>query len=127
MDSAEIVQLRRELDSARKAPERERAIAVLIESVDRICGHLESERDARNGMRDSISNFERMICGWNDKDGRRHTGLIDSITKIEEGHERQIKQSEANAAMLKKIFITVAGGILTALILYISGKTHFGP
>ncbi len=125
MDSAEIIQLRRELDSARKVPER--AIAVLLDSMDRICGHMESEREARNGMRDSISKFERMICGWNDNDGKRHAGLIDSITKMEETNERGRKQSEDNAATLKKIFVTIVCSALTALILYIAGKVRFGP
>ncbi len=102
-------------------------MAVLIESVDRICGHLESEREARNGMRDSISKFERMLCGWNDDNGNQHSGLIDSITKMEETNERGRKQSQENAATLKKIFVTIVCGILTALILYVAGKTHFVP
>ncbi len=120
MDNGEIAQLREQLKSARSVPEK--ALAVLIDAMERVVSHLESERESRAGMRETIIRFERMVCGWNDIDGKRHAGLIDSVDKMEESNERGRKQSEANAATLKKIFIIVVSGGLTALVLYVAGK-----
>ncbi len=120
MDSAEITELRRQLEKARSIPEK--ALAVLIDAMERVVSHLESERESRADMKEVLRKFERMLCGWHESDGKRHIGFIDSVTKMEEENLRGRQQSEANAAMLRKIFVTVVCGILIPLLLWIAGK-----
>ncbi len=124
MDSAEIVQLRRQLESARSIPEK--ALAVLIDAVERIVSHLESERESRVEMKSVLAKFDKQLYGWHDESGRRHPGFVDGVAEMKESSDKAREQSRRNGSLIKKLLITVVGAILVQLIIYVTGRMHFG-
>ena len=76
-------------------------------------------------MRQSIETFQRQLNGYRDGEGRRHSGFLDSVERLESASDRARIQSEANAAMIKKIAVGVIIQLIVLVIGLAMGKIHF--